>query len=119
MKILFDHCVDRNLRKRLPAHHVRTAREMGWDQLRNGNLLAAAEGAGFDILLTVDKGFRHQQNLAGLMISVALLRGKNNKFVTLSALIPAFDALVPAFQPGQLYEIPAPPPPAPLPPPTP
>jgi len=119
MRILFDHCVDRNLRKRLPAHHVRTAREMGWDQLRNGILLAAAQTAGFEILLTVDKGFRHQQNLAGLTISVVLLRGKNNKFATLAALIPAFDALVPTFQPGQLYEIPAPAPPPSLPPPTP
>lgn len=119
MKILLDHCVDRNLRKQLPAHHVRTAREMGWDQLRNGNLLAAAEAGRFDILLTVDKGFRHQQTLAGITVSVVLLRGKNNKFTTLAALIPAFDALVPTIQPGHLYELPTPAPPPSLPPPTP
>jgi predicted nuclease of predicted toxin-antitoxin system len=109
MKLLLDHCVNRNLRKLLPAHHVRTAREMGWDQLRNGSLLAAAEAGGFDVLLTVDKGFRHQQNLAGLTISVVLMRGKNSRFATLAALIPAFDALVPTIQPGQLYELPPPP----------
>jgi hypothetical protein len=108
MRVLFDHCVDRNLRKRLPAHYVRTAREMAWDQLRNGNPLAAADAGGFDILLTVDMGFRHLQNLSGLTISVVLMRGKNNKFATLAALIPAFDALALVIQPGQLYEIPAP-----------
>jgi predicted nuclease of predicted toxin-antitoxin system len=119
MKVLLDHCVDRNLRKRLPAHHVRTAREMGWDQLRNGNLLVAAEAGGFDILLTVDKGFRHQQTLTGRTISVVLMRGRNNKFATLAALVPSFDALVSAIQPGQLYELPPSVPPPPLPPPIP
>jgi predicted nuclease of predicted toxin-antitoxin system len=119
MRILLDHCVNRHLRKRLPAHYVRTAREMGWDKLRNGYLLAAAAAGQFDVLMTVDQGFRHQQTLAGLTVSVVLLRGKDNRLATLAALIPAFDALVPTIQPGQLYELPPSAPPAPLPPPAP
>ena len=30
-------------------HEVRIAREMGWHQLENGDLLTAGEGAGFDV----------------------------------------------------------------------
>jgi hypothetical protein len=35
--------------------------------------LAAAEAAGFDILLTTDKNMRYQQNLTGRRISVVIL----------------------------------------------
>jgi len=52
---------------------VRTAAQEGWDRLKNGDLLAAAEEAGFDILLTTDKNIRHQQNLAGRKIAIVVL----------------------------------------------
>jgi hypothetical protein len=38
---------------------VRTAAQQGWSQLRNGELLNAAEAAGFDIFLTTDKNMRY------------------------------------------------------------
>ncbi len=31
----------------------------GWDALRNGELLAAAEGAAFDLFVTTDKNIEH------------------------------------------------------------
>ncbi len=43
------------LRVFLAEHTVRTAAQQGWDQLKNGDLLNAAEAAGFDLLLTTDK----------------------------------------------------------------
>ena len=52
---------------------MRTAAQEGWDRLKNGDLLAAAEEAGFDILLTTDKNIRHQQNLAGRKIAIVVL----------------------------------------------
>ena len=45
----------------------------GWDKLRNGELLAAAEAAGFGLFLTTDKNIRCQQNLAGRKIAVVVL----------------------------------------------
>jgi hypothetical protein len=39
MRVLFDACVPRPLRKFLPAHAVSTAQEMGWGELKNGALL--------------------------------------------------------------------------------
>ncbi|MGB7330385.1 MAG: hypothetical protein WBD25_03285 [Terriglobales bacterium] len=52
---------------------MRTAVQQGWDTLKNGELLAAAEADGFDVLLTTDKNMRYQQNLAGRRIAVVVL----------------------------------------------
>jgi hypothetical protein len=41
--------------------------------LRNGELLIAAEAAGFDVLVTTDKNMRCQQNLAGRKIALVVL----------------------------------------------
>jgi hypothetical protein len=62
MLILFDQATPVPIRPFLEGHTVRTAAQQGWDKLRNGDLLTAAEEAGFDILLTTDKNMRYQQN---------------------------------------------------------
>src|SRR6266853_1803444 len=50
-----------------------TVYERGWAVLTNGDLLAAAELAGFDIMITTDQGIRHQQNLAGRKLSLLVI----------------------------------------------
>jgi hypothetical protein len=44
-----------------PTTRITKAKDAGWDQLANGELLSAAEQAGFDILLTADQSIRYQQ----------------------------------------------------------
>jgi predicted nuclease of predicted toxin-antitoxin system len=105
MKVLIDHCMDWRLKRFFPGHTVQAAADLGWDILRNGLLLDQAQAAGFDILLTVDKGFRHQQNLAGRPISVVLMRVGDTRLPALVALVPEVVALLPTVQPGQLYEV--------------
>jgi hypothetical protein len=63
MRILFDHGTPAPLRRALTAHTVSTAYEMGWAELDNGALLAAAE-RDFDALVTTDRNLRYQQNLS-------------------------------------------------------
>lgn len=111
--MLIDHCVDWRLKRFLPGHTVQTVADMGWDALRNSLLLDQAQAAGFDVLLTVDKGFRHQQNLASRSVSVILMRVRNNRLPTLAALMPDVVALLPMIQPGRLYEVPLPAAPSP------
>jgi hypothetical protein len=72
MKILFDQGTPAPLRTSLTGHEVRTAFEMGWSDLDNGELLAAAETA-FDALITTDQNLRFQQNLAGRRLAVVVL----------------------------------------------
>src|ERR1700722_4859257 len=73
MRILFDQATPVPIRPYLAGHTVRTAAEQGWDKLRNGDLLNAAEEAGFDLLLTTDKNIRYQQNLAGRKLAIMVL----------------------------------------------
>ncbi|HEY9171638.1 MAG TPA: hypothetical protein VI136_05065 [Verrucomicrobiae bacterium] len=72
MKVLLDACVPRPLRQFLPNHTVRTAQEMGWGQLKNGDLLQVVE-AQFDVLLTSDQNLKHQQKVAGRRLAVLVL----------------------------------------------
>jgi predicted nuclease of predicted toxin-antitoxin system len=73
MKILFDQGTPVPLRRHLPRHDVATAAEMDWSQLTNGELLAAATEAGFEVLVTTDQNLRYQQNLKDRRIAVVVL----------------------------------------------
>ena len=73
MDILLDNGTPRGIARFLEGHTVREARELGWDQLKNGELLDAAEAAGFGIFITTDKNIRHQQNLGFRHVAIIVL----------------------------------------------
>ena len=73
MRILFDHCTPRPLRRYLPEHIVDTAAERGWAEASNGNLLDHAERDGYDVVITADQNMRHQQDLARRRIALVAL----------------------------------------------
>ncbi len=81
--ILFDVNVPRPLSRFLTRHIVDFADKRGWRELTNGDLLTAAETAGFDVLLTADLNLRYQQNLAGRRIAIVAL--STNRWGTLRA----------------------------------
>lgn len=62
MRILFDHGAPAPLIPFLTGHTVTKAKDAGWDRLVNGELLKAAEEAGFEVLITTDKNMVMQQN---------------------------------------------------------
>ena len=70
---------------------------MEWDQLSNGQLLYAAQAAGFDLLLTADKNLAYQQNLKGRALAIVVL--STNDWSTIEAnatpIIDAVDAATP------------------------
>lgn len=82
MKLLLDECVPLPLHKILDGHTCRTAQQMGWKNIRNGELLDLAEGE-FDVFITADQGVRYQQNLAGRQI--AILELSTNKLRLIEA----------------------------------
>jgi hypothetical protein len=62
------------VRRFLSNHSVQTFDGMQWHpQLENGELLTAAEAAGFNVLVTSDQNIRHQQNLAGRKLALVVL----------------------------------------------
>ena len=73
MLVLFDQGTPVPIRPFLKEHTVQTTAERGWDTLENGELLKAAEAAGFDVLVTSDKNIRYQQNLTVRTIALVVL----------------------------------------------
>jgi hypothetical protein len=55
MRILLDQNTPLGVGRILTTHDVRTAFQMGWATLSNGDLLDAAEQAGFEALVTSDQ----------------------------------------------------------------
>jgi predicted nuclease of predicted toxin-antitoxin system len=72
VKVLFDTCVPRPLRKNLPGHEIKTAQEMGWDRVRNGDLIQMAEAV-FDAIVTSDQNLKYQQNVTARRIGIVVL----------------------------------------------
>ena len=103
MLILFDHVTPRGIARFLPGHTVTKAKDRGWDTLTNGDLLAEAEGAGFDVLLTADQNMRYQQNLTGRRIALVVLSTPQWPRVRLHLDIIA--AAVNAATPGSYAEV--------------
>lgn len=96
MKLLLDECVDWRLSRAIADHEVKTARQLGWTSIRNGELLRLASKE-FDVFVTVDRNLSFQQNAASLPIAVVVLRARTNRLPDLLPLVPALlDALVAA-----------------------
>lgn len=105
MRILLDECIDENLRHGFAGHDCHTCRYAGLKGLANGVLLTAAEEAGYDVLITVDKNMPHQQNLRGRRISVIVLEGRSSSFDDLVILMPDVLVAVDVLQPGQVLHV--------------
>lgn len=97
MRVLFDHVTPRGIARFLTAHNVTVAKQRGWDTLTNGDLLAEAERAGFDVLLTADKDMRYQQNLKGRRIAIVELSTPQWPLVRLhiDKIVAAVDSAAP------------------------
>lgn len=85
-KLLLDECIDRRLSRHIPGHDVKTAPEMGWAGLDNGELLAKAEKE-FDVFITVDRNLSFQQNLPKFDIAVFVLRARTTRLKDLIPLV--------------------------------
>ena len=59
----------------------------------------------YDVLVTMDRGIEHQQNLSALSFGVLLIRAASNRMEHLDPLVPAIlDALV-LLRPGQILHV--------------
>lgn len=105
MRIPIEECIDERLRSALPGHDCQTARFAGFAGLENGDLLTAAETAGFDVFLTVRQGIEVQQNLAARKVAIVIFRARTNRLKDLLPLLPACLASIQSIQPGQIVRI--------------
>ena len=102
MRLLLDECLPVELAAHLPGHAVRTARDMGWLGVYNGQLLKLiAESAAFDAFVTADKNLPHQQNLRGVPFAVALLRVRSTRVPDVLAQAPELLRRLSDARPGE------------------
>ena len=104
MRVLLDHCLDWRLRRDLPGHDVSAAGREGFEELRDGLLLAEAQ-KNFDVLLTCDQNMEYQQNLSRFDIAVVVVRNAKNRLFELRPLMPQVLALLPTLVPGQAVRV--------------
>lgn len=88
MKILLDENLPKKLKIDLgESFEVKTVRDLGWQGKKNGELIQLIEINEFNILITLDKNLRYQQNLNKFNFSIFLLVSINNRRQTLQTLI--------------------------------
>jgi len=73
------------------------------DKLKNGDLLKAAEEAGFEVLATPDKNIRYQHNLKNYAIALVVLG--NSQWPVLRHHVDRVVAAVNAAKPGIYCEV--------------
>ena len=103
MRVLFDNGVPRGVASVLKEHAVEEARDRGWDRLTNGDLLRAAEVAGFETLLTTDRNIRHQQNLSKRAIAIVAL--SKGSWPLIKRKLPEIAVAVAAATPGSYADV--------------
>ena len=75
-------------------HEVRTVKDMKWLGKKNGELLGLAAFNGFDIVITLDKNLKNQQNLDKVSLKFVVLLAKNNKPEAIQPFVERIKALL-------------------------
>ena len=87
------------------GHEVERASSVGLAAISNGQLLDGAEKLGFDVLLTIDKRMRFEQNMEGRTISAVLLDQRNSRVEFLLPLVPRLLEVLESIGPGEVQII--------------
>jgi hypothetical protein len=103
MLILFDNGVPRGLASFLTGHTVEESRARGWEEFSNGELIEAAEKAGFHVLVTTDKNIQYQQNLKARSIALVILG--HSQWPMVKLVTASIIAAVNAATPGSFTEV--------------
>jgi len=106
VRVLFDQGTPVPLRKHLAAHQVATIFELGWNKLKNGELLQKAEESGFSVLVTTDQNLRYQQNLTGRKIAIVVLT--TTSWPRIERVVASVAKSVDSAAPSSYVEVPIP-----------
>jgi len=98
VKLLLDENIPHQLRLELLDHEVFTTTYMGWNGIKNGELLKLASGDGFSALISTDRGLEHQQNLDSLPLAIVLVPAPSNTIGSLRPWIPNLLSTLAALQ---------------------
>jgi hypothetical protein len=103
MRVLFDHNIPSGAARALAHHEVTEAIQRGWERISNGQLIANAEAARFDVLLTADKKIRYQQNLTNRRVALVVI--SNPTWRILRKHLDRVTAAIDTATPGSYAEV--------------
>ena len=87
------------------AFEVQTVPDLGWAGTGNGALLGLAADSGFDALLTVDRGFAHQQNQDDQPLPVVIMLAASNRPDDPRPLVPGVVDILSGTLQGRVYHV--------------
>lgn len=88
MKLLLDENLPRRLKQDFPEYEIYTVRDLGWNGIKNGQLMKLMIENGFHALMTFDKNLQHQQNFKKYSLTVFVLSAISNTYNVLTLLTP-------------------------------
>lgn len=88
MKLLLDENLPKRLKEHFSEHEIYTVRDMGWNGVKNGELLKLMVADGFNVLITFDKNLQFQQNFAKYTLPIIVLNAYDNTYMTLKEFAP-------------------------------
>ena len=86
------------------GHECETVRDAGFSGKENGELLALAEEH-FDVLVTIDKNIKYQQNMTGRNIAILIIRPASNDLDDIRPHVPNALVALQSLKPGQILEV--------------
>jgi hypothetical protein len=104
VRILLDENLLADLAAELAGHEVATVTRLGWQGIKNSELLRRAQGR-FDVLVTMDRNLEFQQNVAGFEVTILVLLAPSNRIVHLRPLVPAILTTLNTVRPGELRRV--------------
>jgi hypothetical protein len=95
----------KKLENYFPEHECVTVPDAGFAGKKNGELLASAEIAGFEIFLRLDRGIGFEQNLANRKLAIIIVRSRSSRLVDLLSYVPEGQSSLRTIQCGQLIRL--------------
>jgi predicted nuclease of predicted toxin-antitoxin system len=106
MRLLLDECLPRRAKYVFAeaGHECETVRDGGFSGKENGELIGLAEKK-LEVLITIDKNIRHQQNIIGRNIAILIIRAASNDLDDIRPHIPQALTALKTIKPGQIIEM--------------
>jgi predicted nuclease of predicted toxin-antitoxin system len=105
VRVLLDESVPRPWKREIPDHEVVHVADLDWQGLKNGELLRRAVAENFSALVTADRNFEYQQNLAQIGLGIVIVRTRRNRIQELRPLTPALLEALSGIRAGEVRHI--------------
>jgi hypothetical protein len=102
VRLLLDENLDWRLSRDLIGHETDSVPLLGWSGTKNGALLKRAAESGYEVLITIDGGIFHEQNIVQMPLAVIALQARTNRLADTRPLMPEVLQMLESVRPGTL-----------------